>query len=184
MYACPLPLITLRHSIPWPLNQAMARLRKLIIYGFCSSVIPRLRTAACRHRRRNGPSRSQRPWSALLPIAGDAVTHLPEPGHRLDFDVDQVARPRPFVPLYRWFGIQIEQAPEPPSAECPVQSGEWRPQQTANMSEVEPLATELHGVLPLLRIERLPLGAADARSARKATPQLGNEPASYRRSGG
>jgi hypothetical protein len=52
------------------------------------------------------------------------------------------------------------------------------------MSEVEPLATELHGVLPLLRIERLPLGAADARSARKATPQLGNEPASYRRSGG
>jgi hypothetical protein len=30
-------LITLRHSIPWPLNQATARLRKPITVGFCSS---------------------------------------------------------------------------------------------------------------------------------------------------
>jgi hypothetical protein len=36
------------------------------------------------------------------------VPDLPEPGQRLDVDVDQVARPRPFVPLHRWFGIQIE----------------------------------------------------------------------------
>lgn len=45
--------------------------------------------------------------AALLPIAGDAVTHLPQPGQRLDIDVDQVSWPFPFVTLDRWFGIQI-----------------------------------------------------------------------------
>ena len=48
-----------------------------------------------------------------LPVSGDAVAHLPESGQRLDVNVDQVARPLPLVPLHRWFGIQIAQAPEP-----------------------------------------------------------------------
>jgi hypothetical protein len=118
--------------------------------------------------------------AALLPIAGDAVSDLPEPGQRLDVDVDQVARPRPFVPLYRWFGIQIAQAPEPQSAESPGDSGEGRPQQTGNVSEVEPLATELHGVLQLLRIERPPLGAANTPSIRQrghTTSSVTSQPA-------
>ena len=61
--------------------------------------------------------------SALLPIAGDAVTHLPEPRQRLDDDVDQVSRPLPFVPLDRWFGVQI---PETAQAQPADGSGDGR----------------------------------------------------------
>ena len=105
--------------------------------------------------------------AALLPVAGDAVPHLPEPGQGFHVDVDQVAWPVPLVPLHRDFGLQVPQTPEAQSAESPSDGGEGRPQEPGNVPEVEPLVAEIHGLLELLRVERPPLGAAHAPSIRQ-----------------
>jgi hypothetical protein len=94
--------------------------------------------------------------------------------------VDQVDRPCPFVPLHRWFGIQIVQAPEPHSAEIHSDNGEGRPQQAGSVSEVEPLAPQLHGSLQLSMAKRLPLGAADAAPIRQRGGPAERERAGHR----
>jgi len=109
--------------------------------------------------------------AALLPIAGDAVTHLPEPGQRLDVDVDQVSRPLPFVPLDRWFGFQIPETAQAQAAEGPGDSREGCVEQPGDVTQVQALVPELDSVLQLLRIERPPLSAANTPSIRReSTP--------------
>ena len=51
-----------------------------------------------------------------LSVSGDAVGHLPEPGHDLAVDVDQDMRPVSLAPLHLRFGIQLAQAPETQTA--------------------------------------------------------------------
>jgi len=105
--------------------------------------------------------------AALLPIAGDAMTHLPEPGQRLDVDVDQVSRPLAFIPLDRWFGVQIPETGQAQPAEGPGDGRESGVEQPGDVAHVQALVPERNGVLQLLRIERPPLGAANTPSIRQ-----------------
>jgi len=105
--------------------------------------------------------------ASLLVIAGDAMAHLPEPRQRLDADMDQVAWVLPLVPLHRWFGFQVPQSPQLQPAESPGNAGEARLELAGDVAEVEPLLAEIHRLLELLRIERSPLGAAQAPSIRQ-----------------
>ena len=105
--------------------------------------------------------------AASLPVAGDAVAHLPKPSQGLDINVDQVAWPLPLVALHRWFGFQVPQSPQPQTAESPGNGGEGRLQKPGNVAEMKQLVAEIHGVLQLLRIERPPLGAANTPTIRQ-----------------
>ena len=106
----------------------------------------------------------------LLAITGDPVAHPAEAGQGFDVDVDQVAWPFPLVALHRRFGIHVPQSPQPKAAESPGDGGEGSLQQPGDVPEVESLVPEMHRLLELLRIERPPLGAAHARSAREVGP--------------
>jgi hypothetical protein len=96
--------------------------------------------------------------AALLPIAGDAVPHLPERGQRLDVDVDQVSRSLPFVPLERWFGFQNPETAKGQRAEGSGDSRERGVELPGDVTQVQALVPETHGALQLLRIEHPPLG--------------------------
>jgi hypothetical protein len=108
--------------------------------------------------------------ATLLPVAADSVPHLAEPGQSLDVDVDQVTGPLPLVALHRRYGLQVSQTAQSETVQSPGNGGERRLEQPGDVPEVQALVTEVDSLLQLLRIERPPLGAADARSAREAAP--------------
>jgi hypothetical protein len=110
--------------------------------------------------------------AALLPITGDPVADLTEPGQRLDVDVDQVARSLPLVPLLWGLGLQVPETAQPQSAESPGDDGEGSPQQAGNVPEVESLVAEIHSLLDLLRIDAA-MRSQPAVGAAEADPVLG-----------
>jgi len=74
--------------------------------------------------------------------------------------VHQVAGPFPLVPLYRGLGFQVPQPNDSQLAECPDHGGVGSLKQASDVTEVQTLVPQLHGLLQLLRIKRPPLGAA------------------------
>jgi len=111
--------------MPWPLNQATARLRKPITVGFCSSASTS--TYASRVAYVDGDMDlvvADAVGAPLLPITGDPVADLTEPGQGLYVHVDQVARPLPLVPLHRRPRLQSPQSTQTQAAEDPGHGGE------------------------------------------------------------
>jgi hypothetical protein len=105
--------------------------------------------------------------ATLLPVAGDPVPHLAEPGQSLDVEVDQVTGPFPLVALHQRLGLQVPQESETQVAESPCDGGERCMEQPGDVPEVQALVTEIDSLLQLLRIERPPLGASHAPSIRQ-----------------
>ena len=70
----------------------------------------------------------------------------------------------PLVALDWRFGLEIPQPTQPQAVEKPRQGGEGSCQQPGDVPELEPLVTEIHALLQLLRIERPPLAAANTPS--------------------
>lgn len=105
--------------------------------------------------------------TALLPVAGDAVTHLAEAGQLLDVDVNQAARRLALITLHHRFGLQVPQPPQAQAVQAPGHGGEGCNQQPGDMTQVQPLMAQLHGALEAVRIERPPLGAANTASIRQ-----------------
>jgi len=103
----------------------------------------------------------------LLTFAGDAVPHLAEAGQLFDVDVDQVSWRRALVALHWSFGLQIPQPPQAQAVQGPGHGGEGCREQPGDVTQVQPLMTQLHGTLQVLRIKRPPLGAANTASIRQ-----------------
>ena len=103
----------------------------------------------------------------FLPVAGDPVADLPEAGQGLDIDVDQVARSVPLVALHRRSGLQVAESPQAQPAEGTGNGGEGSRQQPGDVAQMQPLVTEIHGLLQLLRIERPALVAPNTPPIRK-----------------
>ncbi len=91
--------------------------------------------------------------ATLLPVAGDPVPHLAEPGQSLGVDVDQVTGPLPLVALHRLFGLQVPQASETQVTESPGDGGEGCLEKPGDVPEVQALVTEVDCLLQLLRID-------------------------------
>ena len=150
-YTGPLSDMTRRHSIPCPLNQATALARKPITVGFCSSAVGEARGVIYCDVDLVVADPIGPPF---LPVAGDPVAYLPEAGQGLDIDVDQVARSLPLVALHRRSGLQVAESPQAQPAEGSGNGGEGSRQQPGDVAQMQPLVTEIHGLLQLLRIER------------------------------
>ena len=103
----------------------------------------------------------------FLPVAGDPVAYLPEAGQGLDIDVDQVARSLPLVALHRRSGLQVAESPQAQPAEGSGNGGEGSRQQPGDVAQMQPLVTEIHGLLQLLRIECPALVVPNTPSIRK-----------------
>ena len=89
---------------------------------------------------------------------------LAKAGQLLVVDVDQVSRPLPLLTLNRSFGLKISQPPEPKTVKHPGHGGERSGQKPGYIPQVQPLMTEPHGGLLLLRIEHPPLVSANTAS--------------------
>lgn len=99
-----------------------------------------------------------------LPDSGGAAAHIPESGQGPDDDVDQVARPVPKA--YRCtggLGSRLDKRPSPRrlTALASVEKGACIPRDVAQM---QPLVSEIHGVLHSLRTEHPPLSAPNTPS--------------------
>jgi len=80
--------------------------------------------------------------------------------------VDKVAGSLPLVPPDWRLGLEVPQASETQTAECPGHGRDGSLEQPGDVPEVQALVTEIHSVLQLLRIERPPLGAANTPTIR------------------
>ena len=89
--------------------------------------------------------------TALLPITSDVMANLAEAGQLFDVDRDQVSGMLPLVALDWMFGLEIPQPPQTKAIEHPGHGGEGCSQQPGDGAEVEPLVTEIQGMLQLLR---------------------------------
>lgn len=73
--------------------------------------------------------------------------------------MDQIARRLALVGLHWRLGLQAAQAPQAQVVKGPGHGEEGRAQQPGDVTKVQPLMEELHGMLKAVRIERPPLGA-------------------------
>lgn len=69
--------------------------------------------------------------TALLPVAGDAMPHLAEPGQLFDVDVDHVSWRLALVALDRRLGLQISQPAQAQAVQGPGHGGEGCREQLA-----------------------------------------------------
>jgi hypothetical protein len=113
--------------------------------------------------------------AALLAVASDAVTDFAKAGEllllrrslRLDVDMDQVSGTVPLVALDSRLVFQITESAQSQPVQGPGHSGERGSQHPSDVPQVQPLMTELHGVLLLLRSESSTVGPANTASIRQ-----------------
>lgn len=103
----------------------------------------------------------------LLSLSCDPVAHLPELGLGLDVHMNEMTRAFPLVPLHRRNGFKGPQSPQSETAGGTGDGRKWGLQEPGAVTKVQVLKAELHDLLQLLRIERPPLGAANAPSIRQ-----------------
>ena len=94
--------------------------------------------------------------AAKAPIASDPVPDAIKPGQLFDVDVDHVARPRPLLPLYQHWWLQLFKAAQSHRFEGATDSGERQGQQAGDAPEGAALMAQGNGALQMLWIERPP----------------------------
>jgi len=92
-----------------------------------------------RHRWPRGLGRTEAGGTALLPVAGDAVPHIAEPGQLFDVDVNQVARYLAFITLHHRLGLRGAKPPQAKVAQGPGHGGKGGGQHPGDMTQVQPL---------------------------------------------
>ncbi len=107
------------------------------------------------------------PGTALTAIAGDAVPDSLKARQLLRVDMNHVARCLPLVPLLRSLGLRVPQAAKAQSLYHAPHGGQGSAHSLGDPPEGAALLAEVQRMLQLLRIERPPLGAANAPSIRQ-----------------